>query len=119
MWKQLWKEGVITYDDTDIETLKFPLNAMEQLILMRYIEAETVEKDFITRGLGKKFVHEIFLHCYFACHGCSDHKQKVLLNEKDIKKIFWEPETNVKKLLASTGSNVKALCIYDCCREPY
>ena len=53
MWKQLWKEGVITYDDTDIETLKFPLNGMEQLILMRYIEAETVEKDFITRGLSK------------------------------------------------------------------
>ena len=53
MWKQLWKEGVITYDDKDIETLKFPLTGMEQLILMRYIEAETVEKDFISRGLGK------------------------------------------------------------------
>ena len=53
MWKQLWKEGIITCSDTNIETLKFPLNGMEQLILMRYIEAETVEKDFITRGLSK------------------------------------------------------------------
>ena len=52
-WKQLWKEGIITFGDTDIKTLKLPLNGMEQLILMRYIEAETVEKDFITRGLSK------------------------------------------------------------------
>ena len=64
-------------------------------------------------------MHEIFLHCYFACHGCSDHKQKVLLNEKDVDKIFWEAEMNVKMLLKTCGSNVKALCVYDCCREPF
>ena len=58
-----------------------------------------MEKDFIKRGLNKQFVHEVFLHCYFACHGCSDHKQKVLLNEKDVDKIFWEAEMNVKMLL--------------------
>ena len=52
-WKYLWQEGVITYSDINIETLKIPLNNMEQLILMRYIEAETVEKDFVTRGLYK------------------------------------------------------------------
>ena len=118
-WKHLWKEGIVTNGDTNIKTLTVPLNVVEQLVLLRYIEAEKMEKDFITRGLSKQFVHEIFLHCYFACHGCQDHTQKVLLNEKDIDKIFWEPETNVKKLLGTTGSNVKALCIYDCCREPY
>ena len=73
-----------------------PLNRKHQLILMRYIEAETVEKDFITRGLGNKFTQEIFLHFYFACHGCSDHTQKVLLNEREISKIFWESETKIK-----------------------
>ena len=59
------------------------------------------------------------MHFYFACHGCSDHRQKVLLNEKDIDKMFWEAEANIKQLLEMTGSNVKALCIYDCCREPF
>ena len=86
---------------------------------MRYIEAETVEKDFITRGLGNKFTQEIFLHFYFACHGCSDHSQKVLLNEREVSKIFWDAELKIKRLLGTTGSNVKALVIYDCCREPF
>ena len=86
---------------------------------MRYIEAETAEKDFIGKGLGHQFTLEIFIHFYFACHGCSDYRQKVLLNEKEIKKIFWESELKIKQLLDITGSNVKALVIYDCCREPY
>ena len=33
--------------------------------------------------------------------------------------MFWESEANIKQLLEITGSNVKALCIYDCCREPF
>ena len=86
---------------------------------MRYIEAETVEKDFISRGLANKFTQEIFIHFYFACHGCSDSTQKVLLNEREIDKIFWESELKIKQLLETTGSNVKALVIYDCCREPF
>ena len=86
---------------------------------MRYIEAEKEEKDFISKGLAHKFTQEIFIHFYFACHGCSDHTQKVLLNEREIGKIFWESETKIKQLLETTGSNVKALVIYDCCREPY
>ena len=34
-------------------------------------------------------------------------------------KIFWEAELKIKQLLGNTGSNVKALVIYDCCREPF
>ena len=30
-WKQLWKEGIITYSDTGIETLKFPLMVWSNL----------------------------------------------------------------------------------------
>ena len=86
---------------------------------MRYKEAETVEKDYIMKGLVNKFTQEIFLHFYFACHGCSDSTQKVLLNEREVSKIFWESEEKIKQLLGITGSNVKALVIYDCCREPY
>ena len=59
------------------------------------------------------------MHFYFACHGCSDHSQKVLLNEREVSKIFWESEEKIKQLLQTSGSNVKALVIYDCCREPF
>ena len=85
----MWAQGIVNYDNIDIKTLKVPLNRKHQLMLMRYIEAETVEKDFIAKGLGSKFTQEIFLHFYFACHGCSDHTQKVLLNEREVSKIFW------------------------------
>ena len=42
-----------------------------------------------------------------------------MLNEKEVSKIFWESEEKIKQLLGTTGSNVKALVIYDCCREPF
>ena len=54
-WKQLWAQGILNYDNKDTKTLKVPLNRKHQLMLMRYIEAETVEKDFIAKGLGNKF----------------------------------------------------------------
>ena len=78
--------------DRDIKSLRVPLTKKQQIFLMRHIEAEKVEPNFIKRGLSNWFTHEIFLYCYFACHGCSDHRQKVLLNERDIDKIFWNPE---------------------------
>ena len=90
-WRQLWNDGIFKFGDSG-KTMTVPLSRMEQLILMRYIEAETVEKDFIGRGLSNKFTREIFLHFYFACHGCADQTQKILLNERDIDKIFWEAE---------------------------
>ena len=117
-WRQLWNDGIFKFGDSG-KTMTVPLSRMEQLILMRYIEAETVEKDFIGRGLSNKFTREIFLHFYFACHGCSDQTQKILLNEREIDKIFWEAELNIKNLLQAAGSNVKAIVIYDCCREPF
>ena len=42
-----------------------------------------------------------------------------MLNEREVSKIFWDAELKIKNLLKTTGSNVKALVIYDCCREPY
>ena len=79
-------------DDKDLKTLKVPLKPCEQLLLLRYIEAEKTEENFISRGLSDKFTLEIFIHFYFACHGCSDSSQMVLLNEREIEKIFWKAE---------------------------
>ena len=66
---------------------------------MRYIEAERVEPDFITKGLSTQFMKEIFLYFYFAGNGCSDHTSRIMLNEKNIEDIFWGVEFNIKRLL--------------------
>ena len=59
------------------------------------------------------------MYFYYAGHGCADHKQIVVLNEQNIDKIFWTVEDKIKTFLRRCGSNVKAICVYDCCREPY
>ena len=69
------------------QTLKIPLDEHEQLLLMRYKQAEEKgktekkepdgkeKKDFIERGLEKEFIYETFLYVYYAGHGCMDHQQ--------------------------------------------
>ena len=83
----------------DTDKLKIPLSPLEQLLLMRYIEAERVEPNFISKGLEDQFTQDILLYSFFACHGCSDHSQIILLNEKSVDKIFWRAEENIKHLL--------------------
>ena len=43
----------------------------------------------------------------------------IVLNEKDIKKIFWPAEEIFKLILARSGSNCKLMAVFDCCREEY
>ena len=63
---------------------------------MRYIDAEKKEPDFIEKGLAKNFQLEVFYYSYFACHGASDSKQHILLNEKQVDEIFWPAEEKIK-----------------------
>ena len=46
-----------------------------------------------------------------------DHRQYFLMNERDISKIFWPAETNLRKIGTIGGSSVKVMAIYDICRE--
>jgi hypothetical protein len=64
----------------------------DQFLLQRYIDAEKDEPDFVARGLQGKFLCEVFFYFYYAGHGCSDSKQWIVLNEKEIEKIFWPAE---------------------------
>ena len=57
------------------------------------------------------------LYVYFACHGAADNRQYILLNEKQVEKIFWPAEAKIKSILARAGSNCKSIVVYDCCRE--
>ena len=46
-----------------------------------------------------------------------DHSQCIVLNETEVCKVFWPAERNIKFYLNLSGSNSKALVVYDCCRE--
>ena len=46
-WKQIWKSEIVNPGDTDIKTLKVPLIKKQQIFLLRHIEAERLEPDFI------------------------------------------------------------------------
>ena len=112
-------KDIIMAGDRSGKSIKIPLNQNQQLLLMRYIEAEKQEKDFISRGLARLFVQDVFFYVYYAGHGCADQKQHFVLNATDIGKMFWPVESKIKTLLGRCGSNVKVICVYDCCREPY
>ena len=105
--------------DKDYTKIVIPLNEHEQLLLQRYIDAEKQEPDFIARGLGGNFLYEVFLYFYYAGHGCSDNRQMIVLNEKEIDKIFWPAESKIKLILSRSASNCKAMVVFDCCREDY
>ena len=72
-WKKL--KHLVMDVQSDGQTIKIPLGEHEQLYLMRYIEAEKKEPNFIENGLAKKFMLETFLYVYYAGHGCMDHRQ--------------------------------------------
>ena len=105
--------------DKDYKKVVIPLNEHEQLLLQRYIDAERQEPDFIARGLSGNFLFEVFLYFYYAGHGCSDNRQMIVLNEKNIDKIFWPAEEKIKLMLKKSGSNCKTMVVFDCCREDY
>ena len=68
-WKHL--KHIVMNEKNDVTSIEIPLDDNEQLLLMRYIEAEKQEKDFITRKLAKNFTLEVLLYTYYAGHGCS------------------------------------------------
>ena len=47
------------------------------------------------------------------------NKQMIVLNEKEIKKIFWPAEEKFKLILSRSGSNCKLMVVFVCCREDY
>ena len=94
MWKQL--KYIAMAGDKSTKQLKIPLNEHEQILIKRYIDAEWQEPDFVAKGLSKNFLLEVFLYVYYAGHGCSDYRQYILLNEKEMDKIFWPAEANIK-----------------------
>ena len=53
-WKDM--KDLIMAGDRSGKSIRVPLNQDQQLLLMRYIEAEKQEKDFISRGLAHLFV---------------------------------------------------------------
>ena len=116
-WRQL--KFVVMAGDKDYRRLVIPLNEHEQILLQRYIDAERQEPEFIARGLTANFLFEVFLYIYYAGHGCLDNKQMIVLNEKEIKKIFWPAEEKFKLILSRSGSNCKLMVVFDCCREDY
>ena len=73
----------------------------------------------MTKGCTADFKHESFLYQYYAAHGCADNRQYVMMNEKDIEKMFWPAETETKMLLDRCGSSCKAFNVFDCCREDF
>ena len=115
VWKRI-KHLAMT-GDRNPKNLILPLNEHEQLLLQRYIDAERREPDFIRRGLSLNFLFEVFLYIYYAGHGCSDNRQYIVLNEREINKIFWPAEAKIKKMLERAGSNCKSMVVFDCCRE--
>ena len=116
-WKQL--KYIVMKGNKDYKRIVIPLNEHEQLLLQRYIDAEKQEPDFIARGLNGNFLYEVFLYFYYAGHGCSDNRQMIVLNEKEIDKIFWPAESKIKLILSRSGSNCKSMVVFDCCREDY
>ena len=43
----------------------------------------------------------------------------IVLNEKNVDKIFWPAEEKIKLMLKKSGSNCKTMVVFDCCREDY
>ena len=64
--------------------IRIPLNEHEQILLLRYILAEKQEPNFVKNGSSGKFLLEVFLYFYYAGHGCSDGRQWLVLNGKDV-----------------------------------
>ena len=52
-WKQIWLNQIVKAGDRDIKKLRIPLSLKQQIFLLRHIEAERVEQNFIERGLSK------------------------------------------------------------------
>ena len=64
-------------------------------------------------------MREIFFFVYYAGHGCADVNQYLVLNEKEVEKIFWPIEDNLRRLGKKCGAALKLFAVYDCCREDY
>ena len=94
MWKQL--KHIVMKDEINTKQLVIPLNEHDQILIKRYIDAERQQPDFIAKGLSKNFLLEVFLYFYYAGHGCSDLEQYIVLNEKELERIFWSAEANIK-----------------------
>ena len=116
-WKRL--KYIVMAGTRDSKQITIPLDEHEQILLQRYIDAEKRQPDFISKGLSKNFLHEVFLYIYYAGHGCADSSQYIILNETNIDKIFWPAEDKIKLILRRSGSNLKSLVVFDCCREDY
>ena len=116
MWKKL-KHIFMAGDTQNYSQIRIPLQDHEILLLLRYIEAEKQEPDFIKKGLADNFQLEVLYFAYFASHGASDSRQHILLNEREVNKIFWPAEERIKQTLGISGSNCKSIAVFDCCRE--
>ena len=46
-------------------------------------------------------------------------EQYFVLNEQNIKDIFWPAESELRTLSRQGGSAVKIIVVNDCCREDY
>ena len=46
-------------------------------------------------------------------------EQYFVLNEKDIKDIFWPAESQLRRLTRLCGSAIKIFVVNDCCREDF
>ena len=80
----------------DTTKLVIPLNCYEQHLLLRYIEAEKQEPEFIARGMASETAIESFLYFHYSGHGCADTKQHIFLNESEIKHMFYPAEESIK-----------------------
>ena len=82
--------------EKNTKQLKIPLNEHEQILVKRYVDAERQVPDFIAKDMSGNFLLEVFMYTYYAGHGCSDYRQHMVLNEKEIDDVFWPAESNIK-----------------------
>ena len=61
-------------DKFDGKSFSVPVDEHDQLLLLRYREAEKQVPDFVSKKLTKNFMLETFLYTYYAGHGCQDEK---------------------------------------------
>ena len=87
-------------------------------MLRRYIENEYARPNFLECKDYEQITDEILLFAYFAGHGCVDTSQCFVLNEYDLKKIFWNAEENLMQLAEICGCALKEFVVFDICREP-
>ena len=90
----------------------------DKVILKRFIENELRQPDFLNCAGYEQLTEETFLFCYVAGHGCADTHQKLVLNEIDTKKAFWDIEKELIKLAKLCEKPLKIIVVYDICREP-